>query len=580
MFFSPLFKNFTFMKKTSFAPSVLIILFGLSTAFLSLYFMLEREKNDIKSQVFSRTHELKNSIEREYYKAESVLRGIEGFILSSQDVTRKEFETFCRSTIDKEAPFHIVEWQPKVPAHQREAYESRAVSDGLKNFKFFEIDGKGRPIPAKKRLFHFPVYYSYSPMPEFQTVGLDLAFSPLRMKSKYRSMKLGQAVVSGTFPLLTKGQMEGHRVFAITYPVFNSPAISQTDDLKDLKGFIAIVVYIKEFFAPLTKIERKEFFEFVVIDRDDDDDDIKNKAIFSTLKNKQVAADLSQTISIDVNNRNLELVVYPTKKLVKSETTYLPWIIWLLIMAISLGLAVYVFIKSKNQEKVNLYERQLQQKQRLESIGVLASGIAHEFNNILHCITLSTEGLSFSDDKDSHKERVETTLDYCIRGRELVRQILSFARKDSGAFEEVLLAEELRKTMELIRSSNRHQIEFELDIQEEKHVPAYINVSHISQIMINLCNNSAHAMNNQGVIKISYQLTDSEHIISVQDHGHGMSEDVMEKLFDPFFTTKAINEGTGLGLSVIFGIVKSYSGDIEVASEVGKGSIFKVKLPR
>ena len=565
------------MKKTPITPSILIILFGLSTAFLSLYFMLEREKNDIKSQVFSRTHELKNSIEREYYKAENVLRGIEGFILSSQDVTRKEFEIFCRSTIDKESPFHIVEWQPKVPSHQREAYESRAVRDGLKNFKFFEIEGKGKQIPAKKRLFHFPAYYSYSPVPEYQTVGLDLAFSPLRMKSKYRSMKLGQPVVSGTFPVITKSKMEGNLGFAITYPVFNSLAISGSDDLKDLKGFIAIVIYIKEFFAPLTKMERKELFEFVVIDHDDD---IKNKTIFSTLKSKQVAADLSQTISIDVNNRDLGLVVYPTKILLKRETTYLPWIIWLLIMAISLGLAVYIFIKSKNQEKLKLYERQLQQKQRLESIGVLASGIAHEFNNILHCITLSTEGLDFSDDKDSHKERVNTALDYCMRGRELVRQILSFARKDSGSHEEILLSEEVKRTMELIRSSNRHQIEFELDIHEEGDIPIYINVNQISQIIINLCNNAAHALSNRGVIKVSYQLTNNNHIISVQDHGHGMSEDVIEKLFDPFFTTKPLNEGTGLGLSVIFGIVKSYNGDIEVISEVGKGSTFKVKLPR
>lgn len=534
-----------------------------------------QEMSDIKSQVLSRTYELKDLIEREYYKAESVLRSIEGFILSSEDVTRSEFDIFCRSIIDKSTPLHIVEWQPKVPSDEREAYEKRAVRDGLKDFIFFEIDEDGKEIPAKKRPFHFPTYYSYSPISENQAVGLDLAFSPLRMESKYRSMKLRLPVASSTFPIILKGESQREIGFAITYPVFNNQLSSAGDELSQLKGFIAIVLYVDKFFSPLKKLDHQDFFEFIVIDHDD-----LGKSIFSTMKTKQFDTDFSQTISIDIDNRNLELVVLPTKKLIKRETTYLPWVIWFLIITISFGLALYIFMKAINQEKLTLYERQLQQKQRLESIGVLASGIAHEFNNILHCITLATEGLATTDQGVSKKERVETTLEYCKRGRELVNQILRFARKDSGTYKEVLLSKEVLKTMDLIRSSKKLQVEFELDIQEEGDRPFYININHISQILINLCNNSAHAMNNHGVIKVSYYLTDESHIISVQDHGHGMNEDIIEKIFDPFFTTKDIDEGTGLGLSVIYGIVKSYGGDIEVTSEVGIGTTLMVKLPR
>lgn len=562
-------------------PPILIILFGFSMATVSLYYMLEGERAKINSQVHSEAIDLKDGIEREFYKAESLLRGMKGFFHSSQNITKSEFQTYCHSTIDQKTQLHLIEWQPKVAETQRDSYERKALRDGIKNFKLFEIDNQGKQIPAKERPFHFPVYFSYSVLTESQAVGLDLSFSPTRMRSKYRSMKLGQPVTSGSFPVIVKNNSRGNPGFAITYPIFNDSSITASNDLKHLKGFIAIVLYINEFFKPLAQIDRQQFIEFEVQDHDD-----QGKTIFSTLTNGHHGEGLSQSIPINVGNRLWDLVVYPTENFLKKEFNYFPWVIWCLMMAISLGLGIYLFLKAKNQEKLNLYERQLQQKQRLESLGVLASGIAHEFNNILHCISLTTENLDTTDplskgkSKKDQEDQYKTILDFCRRGTELVRQILSFARKDSGTYKEIFLSEEILKTMEFIRSSSGHQIEYKMEISKDSDVPFYMNINHVSQILINLCNNASYSMKNRGEIGISYHLTGDGHIISVKDQGDGIKEEYLELIFDPFFTTKPVNEGTGLGLSVIFGIVKSYNGDIEVTSKLGKGSIFTVKLPR
>lgn len=536
--------------------------------------MLERESSKIRSVTMAAAYELKDEIENELKRSENILRGIEGLFHSSEKVSRSEYQTFCQNALEEGMPLHLVEWQPKVHTSERKIYEEQARLEGLKDFHIFEIDGNGNEVPAKDREYHFPVFYSYSPSPENQAVGLDLAFSPLRMESKYKSMKIGKPVTSATFEVILKNSTERSSGFAITYPVFLDPNISSSDSLKHLRGFIAIVLYLNDFFIPLTNEKNLKSFQFEVRDLMD-----KEKLIYSTLNKMNAVRKFSQKISIDVGNRVWELIVYPTGKLVKSETSSLPWIVWTLIVLLSVLFSAYLYLKGRDQVKIGEYERQIQQKQRLESLGTLASGIAHEFNNNLQCITLAIENLHLSKLEEADKEFVETSLEYCKRGRGLVRQILSFARQDSGSFEGILPSVEIKNTLQLIGSSLGKKINLDTSIDEENDREMWMNVNHLSQILINLCNNAAHSMDGEGTIRISYKVFDDERVITVEDHGHGMEEEIVQKIFDPFFTTKPVNEGTGLGLSVIYGIVKSYNGEIEVASMPGKGSVFRVTFP-
>jgi len=189
---------------------------------------------------------------------------------------------------------------------------------------------------------------------------------------------------------------------------------------------------------------------------------------------------------------------------------------------------------------------------------------------------------------------LDLILKSAIRGRDLVRQMLLFSRKSEKKQEVISLIPLIKETFKLLRSSLPATIQMKL-LQETEFDTVYGDPSQIQQVVMNLCTNAAHAMRGKtGVIDISLQATtlglmdlpeaDMEPgeyvILSVKDTGSGMDAEVKKRIFEPFFTTKSVGEGTGLGLSVVYGIVKGHRGNITVYSEPGKGSIFMVYLPK
>ncbi len=238
-------------------------------------------------------------------------------------------------------------------------------------------------------------------------------------------------------------------------------------------------------------------------------------------------------------------------------------------------------------------EEQLLRTQRLENIGVLAAGIAHDLNNILVPIMCSAsilrENLSSADDL-----RVIDTLEKSTqRGADLVRQILGFARGSPGEFQRLdvgrlvadivaIIAETFPKALKL-----RHLVAPDI-------WPAQGNPTQVHQVLLNLCVNARDAMPHGGTLRITAinrLLGDVEAaripggrpgawlLIEVSDTGTGIPPDILEKIWTPFFTTKAEGDGTGLGLSTVRGILYKHNGFIDVSTEVGKGSSFRVFLP-
>ena len=240
-------------------------------------------------------------------------------------------------------------------------------------------------------------------------------------------------------------------------------------------------------------------------------------------------------------------------------------------------------------------ERQLQQVMKLQAIGTLAGGIAHDFNNILFPIIGYTElTLEEVPDDSQAEQNLREVLKATNRAKELVQQILTFSRRSSQERKPLRIQPLISEALQLLRAAIPSSIEIK-DRVEEACGQIRGDPSQIHQVIMNLCTNAYHAMQESGgtmeielrEVDINYEKTVERagmkmgrHLeLTVRDSGHGMQPEVLERIFEPYYTTKEPGKGSGLGLSVIHGVVRNHGGDICVSSRPGKGSTFTVYLP-
>jgi PAS domain S-box-containing protein len=241
------------------------------------------------------------------------------------------------------------------------------------------------------------------------------------------------------------------------------------------------------------------------------------------------------------------------------------------------------------------FDEKLRQVQKMEAIGTLAGGISHDFNNILSAIIGYSELANFQLKKNtSPYDSLNEIIRAGYRAKELVAQILAFSRKSKNELKPMYLKPVIKEVLKLIKASLPSTIEIRDNLRMDAGV-IMADATQIHQIMMNLCTNAAHAMTEEGgILEVSlYDIIFDENltvshpemspgkyiVLSLSDTGHGMTPDIVDRIFEPYFTTKEKGVGTGMGLAVVHGIVKSYGGAINVRSEPGAGTTFKIYFP-
>jgi signal transduction histidine kinase/CheY-like chemotaxis protein len=258
------------------------------------------------------------------------------------------------------------------------------------------------------------------------------------------------------------------------------------------------------------------------------------------------------------------------------------------------GQTTVVLSSGTDNTDVRKLEKQVRMQQKMDALGTLAGGIAHDFNNILTAIlgysTLTLSQLPVEGEEAGYMRHVVAG---CERARDMVARILTFSRREDPTRRPIDLGPIVQEACGLLRSSLPETVDLRPSIADDL-LPVTADATQIHQVLMNLGTNAGHAMSDGGVLEIRAEMIevapgarglDGEPLsgfcvqLSVVDDGQGMDKATMERIYDPFFTTQEVGSGTGLGLSVAHGIIKSHQGDISVMSTPGKGTTVTVRLP-
>ncbi len=235
--------------------------------------------------------------------------------------------------------------------------------------------------------------------------------------------------------------------------------------------------------------------------------------------------------------------------------------------------------KKAEVERAKLQE-QLQQASKMESLGLMAGGVAHDMNNVLGAIlALASANLELHAEGSPAHRAFQTICKAAVRGGEMVRTLLDFARQNPAEVQSLDMNLILREEVQLLERTTLSKIHLELDLAPNLHIIRG-DACALAHTLLNLCVNAVDAMGESGTLHLSTRNLDEEWIqVQVRDTGAGMSEDILKMALDPFFTTKPQGKGTGLGLSMVYSIVTAHRGKLDIQSHLGHGTCVTMCFP-
>ena len=323
--------------------------------------------------------------------------------------------------------------------------------------------------------------------------------------------------------------------------------------------------------------------------------------------------------SFRLQDVNWQIKLMPTQALLDQQGEHMPTFVLLagVTVALLLMIAIFlsqlsfkharmVFVAHENLRKETIdrkrteqikqrLEKALQQSQKLEAIGTLAGGVAHDFNNILYAIMGYVEMARQDLPEDTLVyDNLGKVIKAGQRGKKLVSSILSFSRQEAHQFEKMNLVEIVDVCFDLLKPIVPANVQLDREIKVDEAI-VYGSHTDIEQVLINIVNNAVDAIQEYGNITVHLsashadqeplksmpdKIADVYFCIGIKDDGEGMSDETLQRLFEPFYTTKEVGSGTGLGLSMAHGIIKNHNGIILANSLLGKGSTFYIYLPQ
>jgi len=233
----------------------------------------------------------------------------------------------------------------------------------------------------------------------------------------------------------------------------------------------------------------------------------------------------------------------------------------------------------KAQENQQRLQKQLSHAQKMESLGRMAGGVAHNFRNILQAILGNAQFLQMAYSQDGQLQKITRAINESVeKGSDFIYSLLRFSKQEVE--KEIFpldLKSVLDETYKII--SNTFDKSIKITMKIEKPLPIKGDRLSLGQVFINLCDNARDSMPDGGELRIEAKKDKKAVVVTISDTGCGMDEETLKNIFDPFFTTKEVGEGTGLGLSITHGIIKEHKGKISVSSQPGKGTLFRVAFP-
>ncbi len=647
-------------------PLVLVGVMGVSISATGLVltqkFYQARSQQEFEGPAAQYTAIVSRAIDR-YLEA---INSVGAFMVASNDVDRWEFFGLAESSLPRFPGIRTLAWVPRVTAEQRETYEKRAQADGLYGFRITERDAGDRPIAALSRAEFFPVYY-VEPFESNQGVlGYDLASSLNGYELLNLARESGQMIATRKIELLQGTRNQAGLLTVL--PIFESgtvPAIL-SERREKLVGFVLGVFRIGDLIeAALRELATPAGLDIYIYDEGESSSDrllhyhpsLLRRDRSEPVPEENIYSGLYVSTPYDVAGRTWSIVIKPTPNARADEVNLVPWnisAVGLLLTAILLmymissrdrtrviersvaertaelvesnaALETEMVERARAEEVRAELERELRHMQKMESLGTLAGGIAHEINTPVQYVAenLRFLGESFAEvgavlnkfeglleaataddvlaapisavnaatstaDLEYLLGEIPASIDQSLEGikriSEIVRAIKEFSHPDAKTKSAVDINHAIETTMTVARNQWKYVAEIETDFDQS--LPAIPCLpGEFNQVILNLIVNAAHAIeavgaDGKGRITISTRNIGEQIEIRVSDTGVGIPEEIREKIFDPFFTTKEPGKGTGQGLAISYTIITmKHEGTISVQSEIGKGTTFIVCLP-
>jgi signal transduction histidine kinase len=511
-----------------------------------------------------------------------------------------------------------IQWAPRVRRDEVAAFERSAQDMGLKDYRLFEVGPDFQRTALSERDEYFPVLFEVRFQGHRRAQGLSLGKFDGRRIPMEQARRTGEPVA--TMPVRPIGPRAQTLVFLLFWPVYEGIGMPRTEEDRwaELRGY-ALGNY--DIATLLTEAMRDtpnftETIRFRIAASHGADTDAEPTVIYSPasqsaeLPDNAVLPAVAPAVSIarhfDVFGQHWDLTIdYPETVVddMRSQAPY-GWLLAGLLLSASVSMFVYrersraATIQALVAERTAALERtsaQLHQAQKMEAIGNLTGGLAHDFNNLLSVIIGNLDLLIERSQKDPESATLaKAALAAGMRGAELNRRLLAFARRQPLQPQLTDVNELVSGMTALLARILEEHIQVTL-VTAPDLWKAMVDPAQLSAVVANLATNARDAMPKGGTLTIETrnihldadyvtlnpEATVGDYIlIEMTDSGTGIAPEVLPHVFEPFFTTKPAGRGTGLGLSMVFGFVRQSHGHIKVYSEVGRGSTFRVYLPR